>query len=661
MMRMPLLKTAAIAVGFVTSMSVCHADLGVLSDDAWDNTAVRKVLHIFAYGGFATDAQVQAWADMAPQAAIAEMLTFAPTNDLLSPPEDDNLQAHLLAGGADRSLQVLQDFWWSDLSSDNHYLDVVDYYSGTTPVLMKPQFSPLNTDGSQLNSRGLKNTWMLAVNKRGLNPFRQRVGYWLTNYLMSAHVDAMGRAGNFIPVRTQYDESMDLLAQGHDFATVLGDGAASAAMALQYGHRNSRYYATTGKFAVNDDFAREFHQLFFGIHGVLEGYPEDSPEATAFKAYYEDTTIEGTAQALTGMAIVNGRPYGVTSDFPVDQIDFQSSTNVLYHFGGAVEALNYAAPGTPNVSGATAEAKLANLAQLAIHDPESEANLPVVIASYFADDNLDPQTKSALRSGWLAAGKNLLAFLRAYAISPEFHRAERVKYMNAVERNMRIFNQNTVDNTESYLNHRAPYSQIEAQDAMLFYPKHFVFGGQTGIEAADNSQVFKAAYNANVQNAWFLGITYRSEAVPTGTPLPPPYWVKDWAKLIPKSADGTYRVGDVARWLWNHFVGDGGKNYGIQERAYCTALLADGNDFLSQISAANPVLEGYTDEGLQTDPVLVAKIAANEAVALPLDSTAPSSNPANPAGTQRDWANQRVGRAVNFITATPFMFAQEGL
>ncbi|WP_114417807.1 hypothetical protein [Marinospirillum perlucidum] len=31
-----------------------------VSDETWDETAVRKVLHLFAYGSHATDAQIQA-------------------------------------------------------------------------------------------------------------------------------------------------------------------------------------------------------------------------------------------------------------------------------------------------------------------------------------------------------------------------------------------------------------------------------------------------------------------------------------------------------------------------------------------------------------------------------------------------------------------------
>ena len=625
-----ILKATVLVAGFISSISICYGDFGVIRDDSWDNTAVRRVLQAFTYGGFATDTQIAAWADMGPRAAIAQILTFAPTNDLLSPPETDNIQFHLQVGGKDRTLQALHELWMNGTNPDNRY--------GTLNAAAVATFNPLYSSG-MLNNDSLKFAWMAAVNKRGLNPFRQRVGLWLTNYLMSVHADA---THSFVPIRTMYDESMDLLAQNNKFATVLGDAAASAAIAVQYKHRYSRYYKSTGQFYVNDDFAREFHQLFFGINGVLAGFAESSPEAIAFKLYYENVTIEGTAQALTGMEVLDGTHYNSVCCYAGDQINFQSTNNVLYHFAGAVEALNFNNKGVANVSGPTAKAKLANLAQIAINDPESERNLPVKIVSYFADDNLGEATKDTLRSGWLASGKNLLSFLRAYAISPEFHSASRFKYMNAFERNMRIYTQNTVDNTESYVNYVPPIGRIQLQDAELFYPKHFVFGGQTGIEASDNSQVLKEAYNANVTYPDFLG---RNK-------LTSPVWVKDWAKVIPKNRNGNYVVEDVARWLWNHFIGDGGKNYGPQEKAYISALLATGVDFLTQISPTSPDMTGYTDLKLQTDPILSKQIEANENTVMDLGSA---------IATQREAANLRVGMAVNFITVTPFMFAQEGL
>ena len=59
-----------------------------VSSRTWNQAAVRKVLHTFAYGGYASDEQVAIWARMKPQAAIREILTFDEFNPKLSPIQD---------------------------------------------------------------------------------------------------------------------------------------------------------------------------------------------------------------------------------------------------------------------------------------------------------------------------------------------------------------------------------------------------------------------------------------------------------------------------------------------------------------------------------------------------------------------------------------------
>ncbi len=59
-----------------------------LDEAAWSESPVRRVLHVFACGGAATDAQIAAWLNMAPVDAIREMLTFDAVNPRLSPVED---------------------------------------------------------------------------------------------------------------------------------------------------------------------------------------------------------------------------------------------------------------------------------------------------------------------------------------------------------------------------------------------------------------------------------------------------------------------------------------------------------------------------------------------------------------------------------------------
>ncbi|GEM_PF-2569200 len=62
------------------------------SPNDWNGTAVRRILHTSAYGGFASDSQILIWAGMPPNTAIAEMLTFDSINNKLSPPQDTTVQ-----------------------------------------------------------------------------------------------------------------------------------------------------------------------------------------------------------------------------------------------------------------------------------------------------------------------------------------------------------------------------------------------------------------------------------------------------------------------------------------------------------------------------------------------------------------------------------------
>ncbi|NND64865.1 MAG: hypothetical protein HKM24_02770, partial [Gammaproteobacteria bacterium] len=82
-----------------------------VSDAAWNETAVRKVLHTFAYGSFATDWQIQLWAAMPPNDAIREMLTFDEHNLLLSPPNPSDTDfLHLQTG----TMRGIADYFASD-------------------------------------------------------------------------------------------------------------------------------------------------------------------------------------------------------------------------------------------------------------------------------------------------------------------------------------------------------------------------------------------------------------------------------------------------------------------------------------------------------------------------------------------------------------------
>jgi hypothetical protein len=116
--------------------------------------------------------------------------------------------------------------------------------------------------------------------------------------------------------------------------------------------------------------------------------------------------------------------------------------------------------------------------------------------------------------------------------------------------------------------------------------------------------------------------------------------------VIPQNADGAHVVGEVATWLWNRFIGDGGKNFDPIARAQVQALLAAGQDFAYTVDPGNP------------DAVYsMNDITKKRGVARPTDeaNAAVSMN-----GLSQFNFNRRVGLAVNFISMTPYAFAMEG-
>ncbi len=600
----------------------------------WSETHVRRVLHTFAYGGLATDAQIATWAGMHPAQAVAEMLTFDPVNEKLSPTEDAS-SAH----GA--SLEDLQGFWGGDTADNPQRWDKRRYY----PTLNT------SVDGitSGVSTGNLQRGWVQAVNTRGLNPFLHKVGLYLSNYQLAISVHKTGPA----LIRDYYDRILSGLASGNNLTEVIAGAAETAATARAYGHQYNTFNNSTLKFSGNDDFAREFFQLYFRIQGTSE-----DPE------YHEGVSIENNAMLLTGMN-VDREPdaYGSTNsgDWWVAPIVFTDHTdatgrnirNLTYHHANCLEILH------TNICGATAQDKIYALAPVAAAHPESLDNLPVTVVDFFGDDFLDAGKTADIQAAWLAANFDLLAFLRGYAASTTFHQPSAVKYRSAFDRNLAIQNLVVLDNEESFLGRQiseSPMNRMRVQGAEVFEPAHDVFGGQTGLQAANNPNIFKDAYRDNIQNYNFLGRTYRTYNT-DATETEQATWEKDWAAVTPSSNSGGFTAGELADWLWNRLIGDGGSNFDVIARSQVLALLARGRDF------------GYvvtTDaSGVSTDPEqtynstqlgeegseLATLIGALAAEAVQLDST--------DTNTRRE-ANRRVGLAVNFITMMPYTFAVGG-
>jgi len=107
-------------------------------------------------------------------------------------------------------------------------------------------------------------------------------------------------------------------------------------------------------------------------------------------------------------------------------------------------------------------------------------------------------------------------------------------------------------------------------------------------------------------------------------------------------------VNEIGEWLWQRLVADGLKNYGPLERAYVNAFLATGNDLGLALEPGSPDIN-FTAAQLNVDPYRSA-LLTNEAFTMNLNS-------AN--RNLRNFANLKVGLAVDFISMTPFMFAME--
>ena len=565
----------------------------IVSDAQWDDTAVRQVLHTFAFGGHASDAQVRAWADMSPRAAIDEMLVLTPTHAKLSPPQaDDDIGSH------NASLQALAAHFASDAPRNR----------------IAPPFREFFRLDTRVQGIAPDLTWSFGSVLRGVNPVRMRLGFFETNYHLAVH-QTLGNVNDAQMVR-YFDDIVGGLARGDSYDLVLANASVSAAIATQYGHHRNVYL--NGQFSGNEDFAREFHQLFFGIFG------------SADPAEHETVTIKNTARALSGIRL-SFDANGFLTAVPAYSAELHDP-NDLRILGASI-------------SGATAPEKIRRLAAVAIEHPESEDNLPVILVAGLADDALDAGRIASLRRGWRAMErKDLLRFLRDYAISPLFHDPRRVKRLNSFERHLLAVNLMLLDNAEAFTD-LYDTRRFTEEGAEPFKPANNVFGGQRGTDAAASAAVFRSALNRSVEQWQRFAIpAYEQPLVGAKE--------KDWGSVAPRDADGRHRAGTVARWLWQRFVADGLSRYGPLEQAQLLSLLVAGTDFASIATNGSQPDRVYTASEIEGTPALQALLAdlANREVALTSTDR-----------DQRRIANALVGQGVNFIVATPWFFTRQGV
>ncbi|KHD07704.1 hypothetical protein PN36_15925 [Candidatus Thiomargarita nelsonii] len=573
-------------VGYADPPSVTSAGFQTVSDEVWDEAAVGRVLHTFAYGGQIRESTIEKLANMSPEEAIKKILTFKKSNRTISKPaKTDTAKLWKKTNG---TLRGLGEFWSSD-DPDN---DV--------PEDRRYKYA---VDESYVRVGEL---WLRAAVCRGLNPVRQKLGLWETNYHMAVNLDS---SVNYQQMLTYYDDIMKSLGKSkRPYHQTLSIAATSAAVAQQYGHRNNLYIK--GECKCNEDFAREYHQLFFGILGNYD------------PVYHEEITIKNTAKALTHMTVERIPDVGYA-----DYVLFGTK----YHYPGELDIL-YSLN-----NGKKALKRIQTLSQVAIYHEESRQNLPVIIVQGLADDQLSESDIAEIRAAWDSmAEKNLLAFLQAYAISTQFHDPSRVKYLSSLDRVTLINNQFILNNAE--IERYSLNRYLSEEQAYPFYPTHDVFGGQTGTEAADSLDVFIHHYNLATDNNYvFLNVADDT-------------WRKDWASVIPKKSTKQYEVDKVGEFLWKRFIGDGLKNYGTLERTYVNSLLATTLDFAYNVNSDEPD-RVFTTEELETEPDLIALRTefANQRMTLK-----------GFGDPELQEANRRIGFAVSFIVGTPYIFAQEG-
>lgn len=567
--------------------------LPMVDNVTWDETAVRKVLHVFAFGGFASDAQISTWANMAPNEAIVEMLTLNPYNPKLS----GTIDADPL-NGTDRSFLGLAALW-----------------SGAN--------SPLATsrrDGFKPDSwNGPQNIAMQAASLPGVNPVPHRLAMWELNYHLVANRDADVSPEH---LSYYYNAIQKSLAARDPYQNTMAIAAESVAIAQQYKHYRNFYDVKNGvgTFKGNEDFAREFHQLFFGILGTrLANDVQDN--------YHEIVTIKNTAQMLTDMTVVKDG-------------DLELTFGTARHYVGDLDIMH------TTISGATAKEKILALAQVDITHPESLDNLPVMIVSGLADNNLSDANIAELRAYWASmTKKDILQFIRAYAISTQFHNPHRIKYWNPAERNLLYSNLVTLTQGESYANYYDPTGLTDWQDGYrLFAPEHNVFGHTTGEETAQSGDKFLVQFNRGAA-PWRYARTTDSKN---------PTWYKDWGSIAPHDVDGNYTVQQVAEWLWQRFMADGLKNFGPLERLQLYAILAANLDAAVACSPdqLNPNYEKvYSVAEATSDTAALACRDMLGAKTMDLGSAEAS---------KRNAANTRIGYAIHFMTALPFALVQEG-
>lgn len=218
-----------------------------------------------------------------------------------------------------------------------------------------------------------------------------------------------------------------------------------------------------------------------------------------------------------------------------------------------------------------------------------------------------------------------------------FHSPDRIKQITSIERFMLIANLFADTNLEHYYDIPETWRLDWDEEAMPIAPWHGVFGHQSGPEAAGSAALFAKHFKFVTDAGFSVSRNDFNGNVRA----------KDWRVSVPRGAG--YTVGRTAAWRWQRFIADGLKNCGPLERAHLYALLAQGTDLaavLHQSATDTPVSLAELEH-----PTGRAWLAATAATRVPLDDRDEDL---------RIRTNDRIGAAIDFVMATPFMLAEEG-
>jgi len=561
------------------------SDFIPLTSEEWNTNTVNKVLNTFTYGIVANKEQIGIWANMEPAEAIKEILNTNSFNLKLRNNENSFLEEHFNENlGLNDVREIMYDKYGSDVFK------------------LHSRFS-----------KGFVQSNLIAQNTN-FNPFILKLGLWETNYhqVLTGAIDLLYIYDNY----EYFDTIMDGIRNNLEYQTIMAHSAASSSILIMYNQLNNIYKKNTDELLVNDDFGREFNQLFFGILG------EDD------LVYYENKTIESTSRILTGFKLSFRALKDETSGETTGGRTFYPSAT-SFHFNQPVEANGQIIDNPDFKTG------LSNLADVNINVEESLRNLPIIIIKGLADDEieLNENKKETVINAWKnMPNKNILEFIQNYAISNCFHSKDRVKYLSVLDKYYKIYNLlNFEDNVASSYGNIIYY--LKEENYVIDIPAKGVFGNWTGEDVKNNTNVFANFYN-NIVNGNFDNL-FKTKLV--------------YTKLLEKNNINQSDIKEVAEFLWSKLIGDNLKNFGHTERLEVYSLLYSGMDYNSLTATdTEPTKDNILNNYFMNQTYLMLENASliNEDNLLYKEKLL--------------LENRKLINTIHFILGTPYFLYEEG-